>query len=215
MWPSGNSVRGVTLVELVLVLVISGILFVATPPLMFHGVQTMVFLPRALAVNEAGTEAMQQIVEGGFSTLPGQSAPVRGLRFASGAVPTGAAAAQPALWLAEPDRIGFRTSDGQYVLIRFDAEAIKRSLPVGASCSPAIGTEEVLPYQASGVVRILPTTSLFRYYNQSGAELVPGCPPPSTIRRVDVQFVAQTGSGSFEEGQASQPMMTSVAVRVP
>ena len=81
MWPSGNSTRGVTLVELVLVMVVSGILFVATPPLMFQGVQTMVFLPRALAVNEAGTEAMHQIVEGGFSTLAGQTT-VRGLRFA-------------------------------------------------------------------------------------------------------------------------------------
>ena len=42
--------RAATLVELVIVLIVSGILFVTTPVLIFHGVKTLVFLPKALAV---------------------------------------------------------------------------------------------------------------------------------------------------------------------
>src|SRR3989338_4295921 len=110
--------RGVTLVELVIVM--------------------------GIMVNDAATEAIHQVVEGGWSTLPGQTAPVRGLRFAARRSST-----EGALWLAEASRVGFRTSDGQNVLVRVDAESVKRSLPASATCPPPpIGTEEILPYQA-------------------------------------------------------------------
>ena len=203
--------QAVTLVELVIVMVLTGILFVTTPILVFHGVKTLVFLPKALAVNEAAMEALHQMVEGGFSTLSGQTT-VRGLRFA-----VRRSATDPALWLAEASRVGFLSADGQYVLLRLNAEAVKRSVVAAPSCSPTPGTEEVIPYQASGTVRILPTGSLFRYYNQSGTEvqLPPLCPPPLTIRRVDMAFAAQTGSGVFAEGNAREDLTTSVAIRVP
>ena len=205
--------RGVTLVELVIVMGIMVILALTVPIIIFRGVGTMVLLPRAIAVNDAATEAIHQVVEGGWSTLPGQTAPVRGLRFAVRRSST-----EAALWLAEAGRIGFRTSDGQFIVLRLDvAESIKRSLPASATCPPASGTEEVLPYQSEGIVRILPSGSLFRYYNQSGDEIVSpgGCSPDMTIRRVDIRFVAQTGSGVFMEGQAQQDVLTSAAVRVP
>ena len=207
--------RGVTLVELVLVMVVSAILFVTTPILIFHGVKTLVFLPKALAANTVGNEAMTQVVEGGFSTL--QSAPVRGLRCAIRTVPTGGSSLQPAIWLAEVSRIGFLTSDGQYVLIRLDNELIKRSLPASAACPPAAPvTEEVLPYQAQGIVRITTAASLFQYYNQSGVVLAaPGCASAAAVRRVDITFTAQTGNGVFDQGNATEDIKSSVAVRVP
>ena len=202
--------HAVTLVELVIIMVVSGILFVTTPILVFHGVKTLVFLPKALVVNQVATEVLHQVVEGGFSTLAGQPT-VRGLRFA-----VRRSAAEPALWLAETTRIGFLTSSGQNVLVRLDSESVKRSLPSATSCTPTIGTEEVLPYEAAGSVRILATGALFRYYNQSGAEVVtPGCPPPTTIRRVDIALTAQTGSGNFDQGDASETITSSVAIRVP
>ena len=206
--------RGVTLVELVLVIVVSAIICVTAPTLMFHGVKTLVFLPKALAVNQTATEILHQMIEGGFSNLSGQT--VQGLRFA-----VRRSAAEPALWLAEAGRIGVRTSDGQTVLVRLDAsvvnqEAVKRSL-AAPSCTPAIGTEEVIPYHAQGSVRILPIVRFFRYYDQSGLEVnnPSSCPPPTTIRRVDIAFTAQTGSGNFDQGDASEKITSSVAIRVP
>lgn len=211
----GARVRAATLVELVIVIVVSSLVFLVTPILLFHGVKTLVFLPKALAVNNVATEVLHQIVEGGFSTLPGQPT-VRGLRFAVQRIST-----ERALWLAEASRIGFRTADGQSILLRWDdsvatQEVIRRSLPT-PSCTPTIGTEEALPYHAQGSVRILPTIRLFRYYNQSGVEVnnPPSCPPPTTIRRVDIAFTAQTGDGNFDQGDASETITSSVAIRVP
>jgi len=208
-------VRAATLVELVIVIIISGILFVTTPILVFHGVKTLVFLPKALAANNVATEVLHQMIEGGFSTLAGQPT-VRGLRFA-----VRRSAAEPALWLAEASRIGFRTSDGQTVLVRLDSsvvnqEVVKRSLPA-PSCTPTLGTEEVIPYHAQGSVRILPIVRLFRYYDQSGLEVnnPSSCPPPATIRRVDMAFTAQTGNGNFDQGDAREDITSSVAIRVP
>jgi len=201
----------ITLVELVIVIVLSSIVFAVTPILMFHGVKTMVFLPKALAVNQAATEAMHQVVEGGFSTLAGQPT-VRGLRFAVRRSGT-----DPALWLAEANRIGFLTSGGQRVLIRLDSELIKRSLPASAACPPAAPvTEEVLPYQAQGIVRITTAGSLFQYYNQSGTLLAaPGCASAAAVRRVNITFTAQTGNGNFDQGNAREDITSSVAIRVP
>ena len=214
---------GVTLVELVIVMVVTGILFVTTPPLLFHGVKTMVFLPKALAVNHVATEVLHQIVEGGFSIL--QTTPARGLRFANRTLPTGGSSVQPAIWLAEDKRIGFLTADGQYILIRLDDtvvnnEVITRSFPpTSSTCSSSFAslTPENIPYHAQGSVRILPTVRLFRYYNQSGLEVNNpwSCPPPSTIRRVDIAFRAQTGTGNFDEGNAREDITSSVAIRVP
>lgn len=202
---------GFTLVELVLVIVVSAIVFATAPILMFHGVKTLVFLPKALATNGVATEVMHQIVEGGFSTLAAQTT-IPGLRFA-----VRRSATEPALWLAETSRVGFLTSDGQRVLIRLDADSMKRSFPASGACPPAApGSEEVLPYQAEGVVRILATGALFQYYNQSGAGVpAPGCASAAAVRRVDIAFTAQTASGSFDEGQARQEMTSSVAIRVP
>lgn len=207
-------------------MVVSGILFIATPPLVFHGVKTMVFLPKALAVNHAATEVLHQIAEGGFSSLSGQM--VQGLRFA-----VRRSATEPALWLAEDKRIGFLTSGKQYVLIELDDsvtndEVMKRGIPTAFPLSPKCTNDfsslqkENLPYYASGSVRILQTPSIpspipvFRYYNQGGSEIVtPGCPPPATIRRVDIAFTAQTGNGNFDEGDAREDVASSVAIRVP
>lgn len=216
----GNREDAVTLVELVIVLVITSIIAFLTPRLFFHGVQTMVFLPKALAVNNAATEILHQMIEGGFSSLALQP-PVRGLRFA-----VRLSATEPALWLAEASRIGFRTADGQSILLRWDdstlnKEVIRRSFP-SPSCTPAIDDGEVIPYKTDGIVRVLqtptipPPRSVFRYYNQSDIEdVTPGCPVPTTIRRVDIAFTAQTGTGNFDQGNASEQITSSVAIRVP
>jgi hypothetical protein len=203
--------RALTLVELVLVLGAAGLVFLITPALALHGVRGLVLLPRMAAANHAAAQILDQALEGGFSTLPGQAAPVRGLRFAARG-----SATEPSIWLAEASRVGFRTADGQSVLLRFDGSAVRRGLPAPA-CSPAPPAEEVLPYDAPGVVQIATTGSFFRYYNQSGTEVTPGCTVGGTsaVRRVDIAFTARTGTGQWEDGHVSEPVAASVAVRVP
>ena len=216
---------GLTIVELVLVIGLSAILFVIAPPLVFHGVKTMVFLPNAMMVNDVADEVMHQIVEGGVSNkLAGQR--ILGLRVAGRPVGW----TQPVIWLAESNRIGYITAGNQVVLIRLDAsvasqEVIKRSLPPPTTNCTNVDTvlptltEEIIPYHAQEsmwIVRIVTAGPLFRYYNQSGAEIVtPGCPPSAAIRRVDVALTAQSGDGNFDEGHAREPITSSVAIRSP
>ena len=202
--------QGFTLVELIIVMVVTGIVSLMAPSLLFHGVKTMVFLPKALAANQVAMEVTQQIMEGGFSTLAGQTT-VRGLRFAGRR-----SASEPAIWLAETNRIGFLTSDGQRVVVWLEGGVVKRRLRPDATCPPPAplpSEVEDIPYDTSGITL---TGPLFAYYNQSGSSVsAPGCASAAAIRRVDLEFVAQTGSGVFDEGQARQSMKTSVAIRVP
>ena len=150
----GARVRGATLVELVIVIVVSAILFIVTPILVFHGVKTLVFLPKALAVNHIATEAMHQVIEGGFSTLSGQTT-IQGLRFA-----VRRSSSDPAIWFAKADSVGFLTSDGQYVRIRLVGNVIKKGVRTpSTTCTTDLSslTEEDIPYHASGSVQIIPT----------------------------------------------------------
>src|SRR3989338_810989 len=120
--------RGVMLVELVIVLSIVGIVSAMAPALMSYGVHTAVMLPRTLATNGSANDVLHQAAEGGFSTLAGQGY-MPGVRFASGSTPTDAP-----LWLAEGGRLGYRTADGRYILLRLSGEAVRRSVYAGASC---------------------------------------------------------------------------------
>lgn len=197
---------GVTLTELVIVLVVGGIIFLSTPPLVLHGVKTFVFLPRALATNDVAGEVLHQMIEGGFSTLPGLTT-VRGLRFA---VPGGG---QAAIWNTSPSQLGYRTSDTQCVVIRLTAGVVTRTVSTvtsGAPCTTSGGTAENIPYVTPANLQIIATApAIFRYYNQSGIENA------LPIRRVDIAFVAQTGNGVFDQGQASEQIASAVAIRVP
>ena len=207
---------GATLMELALVIGLSAIMLLLAPLIMSHGVRALVYLPRAAAVNQAGTEILHQVFEGGLSTL--QAAPVLGLRSASRARVSATALTGP-LWLAEANRMGYRTADGQYVLIRLDSEQIKRHFPVNGTCPPpGPQAEEVLPYEAAGAVRILPSGTLFQYYNQAGTLLAaPACNGAQlfAVRRVQMSLIAQTGSGLINEAQTQQTMTTSLAILDP
>ncbi len=211
MWRSTRN--GFTLVELVIVMVVSGILFIATPPLVLYGVKTLVFLPNALAVNQATQEIMHQVIEGGFTTLAGQST-IRGLRCA-----VRRSAGEPALWFAQGTSLGFLNSDGQRVVIRLDNGIIKRRLRPDATCPPPAplpNEEEFIPYYAQGITV---TGFSFQYYNQGGVVVpVPApCDAPTlaSIRRVDVTLTAQTGNGVFDQGNAQEQATSSVAIRIP
>ena len=205
---------GLTLVELVIVLAISGIISVMTPILMWHGVKALVFLPRALTVNHVATEVAHQIIEGGVSTLTGYPT-IRGLRFAARRSSTATA-----IWYAAANEIGFLNADGQYVVMRFDSGSgtVKRRVMPNDSCPPGAGTEEFLPdqvqYQTYNVT--IPAATLFRYYDRSATLVAaPGCGSTAAIRRVQVVLTVQTGSGSFDQGDAQEPFLSSVAIRDP
>ena len=211
---------GVTLVELALVIVLTGILAATVPIIVLHGVRASVFLPKSLATNHVAAEILHAVVEGGQSTL--QPEPVLGLRYA--AREQLRRFPDPAIWLAEESRIGYLIphdpldpNDNEYVVLRLDAEVVKRAVYTTLSCPPPPTAEEILPYDADGV-RVITTGArpLFRYFDEGGGEMgVLGCTDDPELRRVDVAFVAQTGAGEFDQGDARVDVMSSVAIRFP
>lgn len=213
--------RGLTLVELALVIGLVGILAISVPPLVLQGSRSFMFLPRSQLVNRTALEVIHACVEGSFSTLTGQALP--GLRYAA----RQSSPLQNAIWIAEDQRVGFllphnpaTTADNQYVLLRLDGESIKRSIYSNNACSPpSPSSEEVIPYDAVGVVRVLdsPSRRLFRYYDTNGmAMTAPGCGAGlSSIRRIDIAFVAQTGAGNFDQADARVDVTSSIAIRFP
>ncbi len=213
-----------TLVEMIVTLVLSGLLLTASPALLRYGVETFVWLPKAVAVDRVAAEAVQQLSEGGaaLAAVLGSGSPygegpeVRGLRHASR---TGAAA--QAIWLAEAERVGVRTPEGQCVVFWRDAgrevilAGLVPSATCGAACNPAPPEQVTLPYDVEeGTVRIRTTGRLFEYYNQDGAVVPDGC-PPGAIRRVEIRFTVQTGSGLSSEGETQTPVASAIAIRVP
>ena len=214
-----RAAAGLTLVELTLVMAITAILAAVTSPLVTQGVQSFVYLPRAQATQQVATEILQTITEGRLSTLSSVAGqPIRGLRLAV------RENAQRAIWLAEDSRIGYllpndlsTSSDNQYIMIRLDSGQLKRAVLSNPNCAvPA--NEEVIPYEAAGSVTVMPPSGqpLFAYFDQNGNPIAaPGCGSISTIRRVDITPVVQTGSGQFDQADAKVQITSSAAIRFP
>ncbi len=214
--------RGMTLVELIVVMAIIGVLAVVSAPMMTHGVKTLVFLPKALLVNHTATEVMHQIIEGGPSSAGTQVQPIRGLRHAT------RYGTDPAIWCATPGLILFRTSDHRCVMLSLSAQAqLSRAVWSGPAIQPwthscgsptGIVSTETIPPEPPGSVQISDPSTLFRYYNQAGSPLALwgcGAAIAASVRRVDVEIVAQTGSGNFDQGDAREQVLSAVAIRVP
>ena len=214
-----RAARGLTLIELVITMSLAGILAAMAPALFFHGVRSLAVLPLAQLATQVSTEILQAAVEGSPSALSGQRIP--GLRSAA----RQRSPAEPAVWLAEDARIGFLVphdprlvTDNQYVVLRLDTGRIMRAVSPSRACPPPAASEEVVPYHAAGVVRVVVSVSrpLFRYYDANGTPLAPpGCTGGSAIRRVEIAFVAQAGPGTVNDPEARMDVMTSAAIRFP
>ena len=213
---------GMTLIELIVVMAIIGVLAVVSAPMITHGVKTLVFLPKALLVNHTATEVMHQMIEGGPSSAGTQVQPIRGLRDAA------RYGTEPAIWCASPGLMLFRTSDHRCVMLSLSAQAqLTRAIWSGPAMQPwthscgsptGIASTETIPPEPPGSVQISAPTALFRYYNQTGAPLaLSGCGAllAANVRRVEIEFVAQTGNGNFDQGEAREQVLSSVAIRVP
>lgn len=216
---AASTARGVTLVELIIWLLVIGILVGGSAALGGQFLRLIVYFPKAVAAHRVAADVLHHIVEGGPSTLGvgssyGPQIELRGLRHATRLLAT-----EGAVWLAQPGEIGFRTSAGQCIVIRLSGGVIKRSAVLAPSTSPCRTTprsaEEDIPADGAGdVTMTIPTGRLFRYYNQSGAVVPDGTPYPGTVRRVEITFVAQTGTGVFEDGEARIEKASSVTLRI-
>lgn len=180
-----RSEKGVTFVELIMVIVIIGILSVPGTHVMFHLIKNSVFVPNKLNMDMLAADALDIIVDG-----DGQA---KGLRFSK------------SLTNIQDYQVVFSNQDNQTISYRLDTAAQKLYRSISG------GTEKAIPYYAAptGINMLGKNNKAFVYYD--AAEAVTA--DPAAVRRIEITLTARTGSGSYDNWQAASELSTSVAVK--
>jgi len=179
---------GFTLIEIVMVILITALLSVAGVHIMRFSIQNTFYLPNQVQTDLAAAEALETIVEGDTST-------VRGLRFCKAV--TALAANQVNVTDQDDVALQFRLNTANHRLYR----------KIGAAA------ETLVPYAMPANVNFSgggAGGALFTYYDGSNPEVVTAV--PADVRRIQINLVAQQGAGSVDSFEGSSAQSTSIKV---
>jgi len=174
-----------TLIELIMVIAIIGVLSVSGAWLMVYFVQNSTYIPNQLNTDMLATDALKIMIEG--------DSRAKGLRFSQliSAIPSN-------------NQITFTNQDSQSIGYRLDTSAniLYRSISGGA--------EAQIPYYATSGVSIAGKDgALFTYYdtNETGTAVA------ANVRRIAINLIVKTGSGSYNDWQGQSSQGSSIAVK--
>jgi len=182
-----KSIKGFTLVELVMVVVLLGVLSMAGYHIMTFSIQHSFYLPHQLEADLAAAEALEIMVEG-------DSATVRGLRFCS------------AVTAIAANQVNVTDQDGAALQFRLDTGTGKLYRKIGTT-----GAETLAPYfMPNSVIFSGGGTggALFTYYDS--ADVVTA--DYTLVRRIQIDLIATQGSGSIDSYGGVSRQSTSVRV---
>lgn len=175
--------RGFTLVEAVMAIAIIAILSVSGAFILVNILQQTIFMPNQLNMNMVDAQALDTMIEGDDSA--------RGLRFAK------------AITSAGVNQVVFNNQDDQSISYRLDTGTAKLYRSVDG------GAEELIPYYAGTGINLSGAGGqLFTYYD-SGETLTS---TPADVRRIKINLIAMTGSGSYSDLEGKSEQASSVAV---
>jgi len=179
------SKKAFTLIELVMVIAIIGILSVTGAWIMTYFVRNSVYIPNQLNTDMAASEALKIMVEGDGSA--------KGLRFS-----------QAVTAITDNNQFTFTNQDGISIRYRLDTGTNRLYRSISG------GLEAQIPYYAAGNVSISGQSgSLFTYYDADEAVTA----VPANVRRIAINLIASTGSGSFNDWQGQSTQSASIAVK--
>lgn len=177
------SLTGFTLIELVMVILITSLLSVAGVHIMQFVIRNSFYLPNQVQADLVAAEALEIIVEGDSTA--------HGLRFCK-AVTTAAA-----------NQVIVTNQDDQAISYRLDTVAGKLYRKIG------LAAEVMIPYfMASDMELSGVGGSLFTYFDSADAVTV----IPANVRRINIDLMAQNGTGSSDKYEGSSQQDTSVKV---
>ncbi|MFH0738802.1 MAG: type II secretion system protein [Candidatus Omnitrophota bacterium] len=181
----GRIMKGFTLIELVMVIAITGVISISGVFLMFYLIQHSIYLPNKLNVEAVGDEIMDTMIEG-YSGA-------KGLRFTT------------AVSVSGTSNITFLNADGQTVVFSWDSINKKISVSING------GPSAIIPYYLpSGMyIEQKGVNPIFTYYDASEIATV----IPASVRRVKIEFQVRSGSGNFQDWQSELAFASAVAVR--
>lgn len=175
---------GFTFIELIIVMAIVAILSVCGADLMAHLIQNSVFIPNKLNMDMLAMEALDIMIEG--------NSQAKGLRFST------------SMTNIQDNQVTFNNQDNQSICYRLDTltNMLYRSINAGP--------ESLIPYYATAGVSLTGKNSkLFTYYDTNEVETT----NPVNVRRIKVDIVAKTGSGSFSDWEGRSDQSSSIAVK--
>ncbi len=208
-----NRAKGVTLIELVIVMVIVGILASAFSSVVIPMINFYFYYPQSSRVNNTAADVLQIIIEGDEKS--------DGLRFTSPPcnLPSGgsstikaATASSLTYNYSKRDECGTGGTASHSVTIAYDSanHIVTRAIDGGAATA--------IPYYAtstSGIKLDPPASNFFRYYNSAGTEIFAPFSGAQllTIYRVDITVIALSGVGEAKYGGGQIMLKAGVEIR--
>ena len=178
------SLTGFTLIELVMVILLTGILSMAGYHIFTFAIRNTFFIPNQAQADLAAASAMETMIEGDSPT-------VHGLRFSKSV--TAIAANQVDVTDQEDVALRFRLDTGTGRLYR----------KIGAAA------ETMIPYFMPPEVKFSGSGgALFIYRDASEAVTA----DPANVRRIEIDLIAQQGAGSADNFQGRSRQRSSVQV---
>ena len=182
-----KNIRGFTLIELVMVILIASALAEGGYYIMQFMVQNTFYLPNQVQTDLAAAQALETLVEGDTAT-------VHGLRFSR------------TVTALAPNDVTVKDQDCGDLRFWLDTanHQLKRQIGVG-------GAETVVPYFMPPSVSFTGSgvgDAFFTYYDGSEVETN----DPTKVRRIQINLIAQQGAGSVDSFQGISRQNTSVKV---
>jgi type II secretory pathway pseudopilin PulG len=176
--------KGFTLIEIVMIVLITALLAVAGIDLMRFTIQNSFYLPNQAQANLVAADALEILVEG--------DSQAKGLRFCAAVTTAGA------------NQIVVTNQDGLTITYSLSGGILSRTI--------APGTAAQIPYyMASNMTLAGVGGSLFTYYDASDTLLTQPV-TAANVRRINIDLIAQNGTGSSDKYQGMSQQSSSVKV---
>lgn len=184
--------RGFTLIELVMIVLITSLLSVAGVHIMQFVVRNSFYLPNQVQADLVAAEALEIIVEG--------DSQAKGLRFCKAV--TTAAANQ----IVVTNQGVLTNLDNQTITYSLSGGSLYRTIDTGPATKIPYFMAPDMVISGAGV-----GGSLFTYYDASDTELTQPV-TAANVHRIDINLIAQNGTGSSDKYEGISQQGTSVKV---